>query len=78
MTDRAYPASFERVTWRSVGPAVEGEMGLGFNRPDGSVIRVALPVEHAQCIHDALGEYLQAERSRGSSASTDEGGRGET
>lgn len=43
------PASYRPATWRNTTPAdVEtGLIGIGFDLPDGQVLRLALPLEGA-------------------------------
>lgn len=55
------PASYVPATWRNVTPVdVEaGAIGIGLNLPSGTV-RVALAVEGARQLAEALTEYLAA------------------
>lgn len=54
------PPSYEPVTWRCVLPVDRQHrcLGLGFTRPDGSVIRLCLSVEDAEQMMELIEDYL--------------------
>jgi len=66
------PKIYEPVTWRCVLRVCpeSGNMGLGFNRPDGSVIRVKIPKEDAlklaDSIHDFVFDHIRSQSRKSS------------
>lgn len=63
------PASYRPATWRNTTPA-DGETGLigvGFDLPDGQVLRLALSLEGARHLAETLTDYLDAAHSAKSS-----------
>ncbi len=62
------PASYRPAIWRNTTPAdVEtGLIGIGFDLPDGQVLRLALPLEGARHLAEALLDYLDAHSAKSS------------
>lgn len=71
------PSSWEPARWRCVTPVVQGgartaepdpsippEIGLAFNRPDGTVLRLYLPLAEGEALARSIGEYGDLYRSK--------------
>lgn len=65
------PASYGPAAWRNVTPADVGAglIGVGFDLPGGQVLRLALPLDGARHLAEALLDYLPVIHSDKSSGS---------
>lgn len=63
------PASYGPAAWRNVTPADVGAglIGVGFDLPGGQVLRLALPLDGARHLAEALLDYLPSIHSDKSS-----------
>lgn len=63
------PASYRSAAWRNTTPvdAETGLIGVGFELPDGRVLRLALSIEGARQLAETLADYLETGHSARSS-----------
>jgi hypothetical protein len=54
------PTSFLPANWRSTSPVDDGEIGIGFNLPDGSVVRLKLDLHSAEMLVASMAESIGA------------------
>ena len=54
------PDSYERATWRGTLPADKdaSEIGLSFQKADGEIVRLALPIASARSVVASLDDYV--------------------
>lgn len=55
------PAIYQTAEWRNTTPAEENtqRLGVGFDMPDGSVVRLSLSAQSARHLSESLAEFLQ-------------------
>lgn len=59
---RRIPASYQTATLRNTTPVdiAHGEVGVGFDLPDGTVIRLRLDFQHAKHLCESIASSLMA------------------
>jgi hypothetical protein len=66
---RRIPASFQDAIWYGTLPVCteEGKLGVSFERFDGHILRLKLPVESARHLAESVLDYLENSHSAKSS-----------